>query len=87
MLSDRVKEWTEQWRQEGFEQGRLEEPEASRRWGAGLVLRQLQRRVGVFPAELATPIGDLPLEHIEVLGEALLDFNDLGDLETWLGQR
>ena len=55
--------------------------------GAGLVLRQIQRRLGVLPAALATPIGDLPLEDIAVLGEALLDFNNVGDLETWLGQR
>jgi hypothetical protein len=87
MLSERVKEWTEQWRQRGFEQGRLEEREACRRWGAGLVLRQLQRRLGVLPAALATPIGDLPLEHIEALGEALFDFNNVSDLQTWLGQR
>ncbi|WP_322745470.1 DUF4351 domain-containing protein [Plectonema radiosum] len=26
----------------------------------------------------------LPLEQLENLGEALLDFNSMGDLQTWL---
>jgi hypothetical protein len=82
MLSERVKEWTEQWKQQGLEQGL----EAGRQREATLVLKQLQRRVGLIPAALTGQIQDLPLERIEALGEALLDFTNLADLETWLRQ-
>jgi hypothetical protein len=51
-----------------------------------LVLRLLQRRIGLIPATLTEQIQDLPLERIEALGEALLDFTALADLENWLRQ-
>ena len=82
MLSERVKEWTEQWKQQGIEQGLA----AGRRRVASLALRLLQRRIGLIPAALTEQIQDLPLERIEALGEALLDFAALADLETWLRQ-
>ena len=82
MLSERVKEWTEQWKQQGLDQG----IETGRRREAGLVLRLLQRRIGLIPAVLTEQIQDLPLERIEALGEALLDFSALADLENWLLQ-
>lgn len=88
MLSERVKEWTEQWKQQGLQQGlqqgRQEEREASRQREADLILRQIQRRVGVIPAMLANRVRELPLERIESLGDALLDFDNPQDLETWL---
>ena len=82
MLSERVKEWTEQWKQQGLDQG----IETGRKREAGLVLRQLQRRTGLIPATLTEQIQDLPLERIEPLGEALLAFTALADLENWLRQ-
>ena len=86
MLSERVKEWTEQWKQQGLDQGLAQGLEAGRRREAGLVLKQLQRRIGLIPAALTEQIQDLPLERIEALGEALLDFTALADLENWLRQ-
>jgi hypothetical protein len=53
---------------------------------AGLACKLLQRRIGLIPAPLTGQIQDLPLERIEALGEALLDFTNLADLETWLRQ-
>lgn len=53
---------------------------------AGLACKLLQRRIGLTSARLTGQIQDLPLERIEVLGEALLDFTPLADLETWLRQ-
>jgi hypothetical protein len=51
---------------------------------ARLVLRQLQRRLGaVSPAQQAR-IAALPIEALEDLGEALLDFADMADLSAWL---
>ena len=52
-----------------------------------LVLRQLQRRVGTVPAALHDPINALALSDLEDLGEALLDFTTLTDLEMWLQSR
>jgi hypothetical protein len=49
-----------------------------------LVLRQLNRRVGTLPAALQTQVEALPLEQLEALGEDLLDFTSLSDLENWL---
>lgn len=52
-----------------------------------LVLRQLARRVGDIPEGIRSQIDLLPLNQIESLGEALLDFTNLSDLEQWLMQK
>ena len=49
-----------------------------------LVLRQLNRRVGELSPALKTQIEALPIEQLEDLGEALLDFTDRADLVSWL---
>ncbi len=49
-----------------------------------LVLRLLQRKLGQVPPPLEATILTLELEAIERLGEALLDFNHVDDLSTWL---
>ena len=62
---------------EGLQEGRQEGE-------ANLVLRQLNRRVGDISPELLPNIRSLDLEQLENLGEALLDFQSLQDLEQWL---
>jgi Domain of unknown function (DUF4351) len=54
--------------------------------GQILILRQLNRRVGHVPIELEAQVKALPLLELEELGEALLDFTVVADLEVWLGQ-
>jgi Domain of unknown function (DUF4351) len=49
-----------------------------------LILRQLKRQVGEVPIELETQVRALPLEQLEELGEALLDFTGVVDLERFL---
>ena len=49
-----------------------------------LVLRQLQRRFGEIPQNLQENIRNLPVERLEDLGLALLDFETLTDLDNWL---
>jgi predicted transposase/invertase (TIGR01784 family) len=49
-----------------------------------LILRQLNRRVGNLSIQLQERIKSLPLEQLEALGEALLDFTSMADLEAWL---
>lgn len=51
-----------------------------------LVMRQLTRRLGELPEELKNNISGLSLNNLENLGEALLDFTSLQDLQTWLSQ-
>jgi predicted transposase YdaD len=67
----------EEWKLEGRQEGRQEE-------AANLVLRQLARRFGEVPQNLAHKIRELPIEDVETLGEALLDFQRLSDLVSWL---
>lgn len=74
-----VMEIVTSWMQQGIEQG-------AQREARSLILRQLVRKVGVLPAVTQTQIDELPLEQLEVLGEALLDFVSLSDLQTWLTQ-
>ncbi len=50
----------------------------------GLILRLLNRRVGNIPIDLEARIKTLPLAQLEELGEALLDFSQMGDLVAWL---
>ena len=52
--------------------------------GQTLILRQLTRRVGNLSIEVEARVKALPLLRLEELGEALLDFTQMGDLLTWL---
>ena len=63
-----------------LEQGRQEERSRQR----SLILRQLVRKVGVVPEPLIDRISKLPIEQLESLAEALLDFTQLDDLIQWL---
>ncbi|MCC5600440.1 DUF4351 domain-containing protein [Nostoc favosum] len=52
-----------------------------------LITRQLNRRIGEIDPSLIERIQGLSLEQLENLGEALLDFSNVADLETWLNQQ
>ncbi len=64
-------------REEGKVEGRLEEARS-------LVFRLLARRVGTIPETLQSRLNLLSVTELESLGEALLDFSQLADLESWL---
>ena len=51
---------------------------------AKVTLRQLGRRCGPVSAEQESRIRSLPLERLEALAEALLDFEGMADLNAWL---
>lgn len=53
--------------------------------GRNLVLKQLTRKLGNLSIEQTTRINALSLDRLEALGEALLDFTSVADLEAWLG--
>jgi Domain of unknown function (DUF4351) len=75
-LSQAYLEWEQQTEQQGLQQGLQRE--------RSLVVRQLNRRVGVEPKDLETQISSLTLDELEGLGNALLDFTSFSDLEVWL---
>jgi hypothetical protein len=72
-----VMEIVTSWMREGIQQGKHEEALA-------LVLRLLRRRVGSLDAVYEEQIRQLPLEALEELSEALLDFTQVADVATWL---
>jgi predicted transposase/invertase (TIGR01784 family) len=64
-------------KEEGREEGREGEARS-------LILRLLTRKVGELSQDLRDRIEALTREKLEDLGEALLDFNSLTDLQAWL---
>lgn len=67
---------TTSWMRQGIEQG-----------VEGLILRQLCRKFGVIDNRLEERIRALNVEQLEALGEALLEFRVVDDLEHWLGTK
>jgi predicted transposase YdaD len=61
------------WQLQGRQEGKLE-----------LIMRQLNRKVGVVIPELEAQISQLQTSQLEELAEALLDFTNPGDLVAWL---
>ena len=49
-----------------------------------LIIRQLNRRIGEIESSLIERVQKLSVEQLEELGEALLDFTSVADLQTWL---
>ena len=64
-------------RQEGREEGRQAE-------AAALALRLLRHRVGALRDDQEAAVRALPIDSLEVLAVALLDFNSPDDLAGWL---
>ncbi len=65
--------------QEGRQEGRREE-------GLSFALRLLNRRISSLSPDLEQRVRQLPLNSLEDLGEALLDFQTETDLINWLDQ-
>ena len=60
-------------RQEGRQEGEVR-----------LLIRQLSRRFGKLTDRHETQIANLAITQLEKLGDALLDFENIADLERWL---
>ena len=76
-------------RQAGWHQGRQEGRQEGEREGrqaeaAALTLRLLQRRCGVLTLQQQAQLQALPLERLETLADALLDFQGPDDMAAWL---
>jgi len=83
----------EEGREEGLEQGREEGLEEGLEQGIeqgieqatiNLVIRLLTKRFGKISQRKIKSISGLPLSVLEELSEALLDFQSLNDLQSWL---
>lgn len=57
---------------------------AEERGEQAVIMRQLKRRVGDLPLQVQEQIKSLPVEKLENLGDALLDFSKMEDLTDWL---
>ena len=77
--------------QEGLEQGLEKGLEQGLEQGlqreVQLVLRLLERRVGRLSDQYRSVVLGLLVSQLEDLAEALLDFEEVADLEDWLAQR
>jgi predicted transposase YdaD len=58
--------------------------EAKEEGEKNLLLRQLSKRFGKLGDAYIKSINSLTIAQLEDLGEALLDFGDINDLEQWL---
>jgi len=63
---------------------RIAEARGEARGGVSLLLRLLGKVCGRLPEDVADRIRSLPFPQIEALGEALLSFQSLSDLQNWL---
>lgn len=71
--------------QELIEEGRQQgQAEGRRAEAASMTLRQLTRRCGPLDDVTIARIQALPLERLEALANALLDFSGAADLAAWL---
>ena len=72
-----VQDWLAEGRQEGRQEGEARE-------AAKMTLRLLNRRCGPLSEATTAQIQALPLEQLEALADALLDFQGPADLAAWL---
>jgi hypothetical protein len=83
-----VMQFTNSWIEEGRQEGLQKGLQKGRQEGAlRMVLRLLRRRLGALPKATTKRVAALPLDHLEPLGEALLDFTTKADLDRWLNAR
>jgi Domain of unknown function (DUF4351) len=80
-LSQAYLEWEQRTRAEGEQLG---EQRGRTEGERSLILRQLTHRFGTLPTNLQTRIEQLPLEQLEALSLAWLDWREITELETWL---
>ncbi|HUK90306.1 MAG TPA: DUF4351 domain-containing protein, partial [Blastocatellia bacterium] len=66
--------------QQGIQQGK-------QKGAAEVTLRVLRRRFGAVGPRIEQRVTSRPVEQLEELGEALLDFTSLEDVERWLSEK
>lgn len=76
---DAIREGRQEGRQEGWQEGRQEE-------AASLVVRLLRKRFGELSEDIQSSVSALSVPLLEELGEALLDFSEITELQRWLSE-
>ena len=76
-----AQEWLAEGRQEGLQEG---EAKGRQEGELAVTLRLLSRRCGPLSEGTTARIQALPLEQLEALADALLDFQGMEDLTAWL---
>ncbi|MGC1307843.1 MAG: Rpn family recombination-promoting nuclease/putative transposase [Phormidesmis sp.] len=72
-------------RAEAMATGRAEgRAEGEARGEARIILRLLEKRLGELPDTLRAKISNLSLPELDTLGNELLDFESLAEVESWL---
>ena len=80
-----VQDWLAEGRQEGLREGEAKgRQEGEARGEAKVTLRQLNRRCGLLSDTTTAQIQALPVDQLEALADALLDFTGPADLAAWL---
>lgn len=69
-----------------YQEARAEEREIGLQCERALILKLLTRKLGNVSPQLQARVSALDIDLLESLGEALLDFNSIADLEAWLNQ-
>jgi Domain of unknown function (DUF4351) len=86
-LSQAYLDWEQQTEQRGEQRGREQgRQEGATREAAALILLQLTHRFGELPPNLVARIQQLPLERLEALGVAWLDWPGMEQFDRWLGE-
>jgi Domain of unknown function (DUF4351)/Putative transposase, YhgA-like len=83
---EQVMEIVTTWMERGIERGMERGMERGAERETALVLRQLARQLKTVSPSLEAKVRQLPIEQVEVLGEAMFDFSSEADLVTWLAQ-
>jgi Domain of unknown function (DUF4351) len=60
--------------------------DAQLEWAQRLILKLLNRKLGNVSPEVRSRVNSLDIDRLESLGEDLLDFTSMADLEAWLSQ-
>ena len=88
VYQDAKQEGRQEGRQEGIQEGIQEGRQEGRQNEAKrLLLRLLSKRFGKLTDRQTLLISSLDFEELEELGEALLDFVSLVDLDNWLAEK
>jgi predicted transposase/invertase (TIGR01784 family) len=76
-IEEGIKQGIKQGIEQGIEQG-------IKQANLKLILRLLERSLNPLSPDIKNRIGQLSIEELESLGEAVLEFTNLSDLTTWL---
>lgn len=79
-------EWEQATERKGLEQGLERGLERGLEHERSLILRLLTRKVGTLSPGDTARVRSLPIEKLEALGEALLEFDQPANLHAWLQQ-